>query len=85
MLIIPIFSKGMLRVLNDSIRLKIKAYNRLAVDEGVKHIEIVRESNGFDSFNKKMAGASDHLHGDFIIQVDVVILLMNDIGVVKMM
>ena len=54
----------------------------LGFDEGAKQIEVVCEGHDFEVFLEGDFGFAYDFHGEFVVEIDVVVFLLYDVGVV---
>jgi len=53
-----------------------------ALDVHTKHVEVITESECFEGLIEGYFGSSDNLHGHLIMEIDVIVLFLDHVGIV---
>jgi hypothetical protein len=72
-------------MLDNSIFFQMKANDAFALNQPEKRVKIVHKCKHSNMLNKLMLGLAYNFHGDFIIQINIIVFLLNDIGEMERM
>ena len=53
-----------------------------ALDVRAKYVEVVSKSEGFEGLIEGYFGPSYNLHSHFIVEIDVIVLFLDNVGIV---